>query len=166
VQNLVYAKALNPIYSQISHVHFTEEGFPFNYELIDFQIHIYDQGLEVATNLAQDRVELTRDEAFEYVKSEYVGAHKGATLPAVAVMGNLPSDLPTKLNAGKYDKPIYVSVSKDGLATGAYTDPICRDKIDDPYLNSVIGRIRFKPALSSGKPVDGVTALDLNKLTI
>jgi hypothetical protein len=120
VQNLVYAKALDPIYAQISHVHFTEEGFPFNYELIDFQLHIYDQGIEVATNLAEDRVELTRDEAFEYVKSEYIGAHKGATLPAVAVMGNLPSDLPTKLNSGKYDKPFYVSVSKDGSAEGRF----------------------------------------------
>jgi hypothetical protein len=166
VQNLIYARALDPIYTQISHVHFTEEGFPFNYELIDFQIHIYDRGIEVATNLAEDRVELTRDEAFEYVKSEYIGAHKGATLPAVAVMGNLPSDLPAKLNAGKYDKAFYVTVSKDGLATGAFVDAACREKIDDPYLDSVIGRIRFKPALADGRPVQGVSPLNLNKLTI
>jgi hypothetical protein len=166
VQNLIYAKALDPIYSQISHVHFSEEGFPFNYELIDFQLHIYDGGIEVATNLAEDRVELTRDEAFEYVKSEYIGAHRGATLPAVAVMGNLPADLPTKLNSGKYDKEFYVSVSKEGLAKGAFADAACKEKIEDPYLDSVIGRIRFKPALAEGRPVDGVSALNLNKLTI
>jgi hypothetical protein len=166
VQNLVYAKALDPIYSQLSHVHFSEEGFPFNYDLIDFQIHIYDRGQEVATNLAQDRVELTRDEAFEYIMSEYIGAHRGATLPAVAVMGNLPADLPAKLNAGKYDQPFFVQVSKDGLATAAFADAECRKRIEDPYLDSVLGRIRFKPALANGRPVDGVTALDLNKLTI
>jgi hypothetical protein len=166
VQNLVYAKALNPIYSQISHVHFSEDGFPFNYELIDFQLHIYDQGIEVATNLAVDRVELTRDEAFDYVKSEYIGAHKGATLPAVAVMGSLPSDLPTKLNSGKYDRVFYVSVSKDGLAKGAFADAACSERIEDPYLESVIDRIRFKPALADGRPVEGVSPLNLNKLTI
>jgi hypothetical protein len=166
VQNLIYARALNPITTQISHVQFSEDGFPFNYELIDFQLHIYDQGIEVATNLAEDRVELTRDEAFEYVKSEYIGAHKGATLPAVAVMGSLPSDLPTKLNSGKYDKAFYVKVTSEGLARGAFADADCSEKIDDPYLESVIERIRFKPALTGGRPVDGVSELNLNKLTI
>jgi hypothetical protein len=166
VQNLVYAKSLNPIYSQLSHVHFSEEGFPFNYELIDFQIHIYDGGKEVATNLAQDRVELTREEAFEYVKSEYIGAHTGATLPAVAAMGNLPSDLPAKLNSGKYDETFYVKVNKDGLAVQAYADEACTKPMNDPYLESVVTRVRFKPALSGGRPVEGVSALNLNKLTI
>jgi hypothetical protein len=166
VQNLVYAKSLDPVYSQISHVHFSEEGFPFNYEMIDFQIHIYDGGKEVATNLAQDRVELTREEAFEYVKSEYIGAHMGATLPPVAVMGSLPADLPIKLNSGKYDATFFVRVNKDGLATEAFADEACRQALNDPYLDSVIHRVRFKPALAAGKPVDGVTALNLNKLTI
>jgi len=166
VQNLVYAKSLDPIYTQISHVHFSEEGFPFNYELIDFQIHIYDGGKEIATNLAQDRVELTRDEAFEYVKSEYIGAHPGATLPPVAVMGNLPSDLPVKLNSGKYDAPFYVKVNKEGLANHAFADQDCSRPLNDPYLDSVVSRVRFKPALAAGRPVDGVTVLNLNKLTI
>ena len=75
VQNMVYAKSLNPIDEHLSHVHFVEEGFPYDYELIDFQLHIYDRGEEIATNIAADRVELTRDEAFEYVRSEYIGAH-------------------------------------------------------------------------------------------
>jgi hypothetical protein len=166
VKSLIYAQSLNPIDSRHSRVHFTETGFPFNYELVDFQLHIYDRGIEVATNLATDRVDLTRDEAFEYVKSEYIGAHRGANLPAVAVMGNLPADLPVKLNAGKYDKAFYVSVSKDGLATGAFADSGCRDRIADDYLDSVLSRIRFKPALADGKPVDAVAQLNLNKLTI
>ena len=64
VQNLIYAEALHPIDEHLSHVHFVEEGFPFNYELVDFQLHIYNRGDEIATNIAADRVELTRDEAF------------------------------------------------------------------------------------------------------
>jgi hypothetical protein len=166
VQNLVYAKSLDPIYSQISHVHFSEEGFPFNYELVDFQIHIYDGGKEIATNLAQDRVELTREEAFLYVKSEYIGAHPHTTLPPVAVMGNLPADLPVKLNSGKYDEKFYVKVDKDGLAIETFADEACTRPLNDPYLDFVVARVRFKPALADGHPVDGVTSLNLNKLTI
>ncbi|HZZ20753.1 MAG TPA: hypothetical protein VFE25_15370 [Opitutaceae bacterium] len=166
VQNLVYALALNPIDSKFSRVHFTEDGFPFNYELVDFQLHIYDRGIEVATNMAADRVELTRDEAFEYVKSEYIGAHRRATLPAVPVMGSLPADLPVKLNSGKYEQPFFVRVSKEGIGRGAFADEGCSRPIDDPYLASVVERIRFKPALAEGKPVDGVTVVNLAKLTI
>jgi hypothetical protein len=87
VQNLVYAKSIDPIDSRPVKVHFVEGGLPFNFDLIDFQLHVYNQGVEVATNVSSKRVELTRDEAFEYVKMEYLGAHKGETLPAMAVMG-------------------------------------------------------------------------------
>ena len=164
VQNLVYAQSLDPIYDHPTYVQFTEEGFPFNYELLDFQLHIYDRGVEIATNIASKRVELTRDEAFEYVKMEYVGAHRGETLPASPSMGRLPAELPTRLASGKYAEAFFVKVSKDGLAAEAFQDASCTKKIDDPFLESVVKSIRFKPALSNGKPVDTVASLDLTKL--
>jgi hypothetical protein len=166
VQNLVYAKSINPIDEHLSHVHFVEEGFPFNYELLDFQLHIYNRGVEIATNIAADRVELTRDEAFEYVKMEYVGSHLNDTLPATPAMARLPADLPSKLAQGKYTESFYVKVSKDGFADEAYSDPACTQRIDDAYLDSVVKRVRFKPALNKGKPVDGVATLKLGQLAI
>jgi hypothetical protein len=166
VQNMVYAQSLHPIDEHLSHVHFVEEGLPFGYELLDFQLHIYNRGEEIATNIAADRVELTRDEAFEYVKMEYIGAHQKDTLAAAPAMGKLPADLPSKLGQGKYADAFYVKVSKDGLANEAYADPACTKRIDDPYLDSVVKRIRFKPALNVGKPVDGVATLKLGQLEI
>ncbi len=166
VQNLVYAEALHPIDEHLSHVHFTESGFPFNYELVDFQLHIYNQGEEVATNVAANRVELTRDEAFEYIKSEYIGAHPKDTLPAVPAMGKLPSDLPGLLARGKYADAFYVKVNKEGLAYEAYSDAACTRRIDDDYLDSVVRKVRFKPALNNGRPVDGVASLRLGQLAI
>jgi hypothetical protein len=166
VQNLVYARAIDPIDKHLNHVHFTEDGFPFNYELTDFQLHIYNRGVEVATNISPNRVELTRDEAFEYVKLEYLGAHRGSTLPAVPAMGQLPADLPTRLAAGKYGVTFYVRVSKDGLPEGAYLDAACTRKVDDPYVVSLLERVRFKPALSEGKPIEAVAPFNLSKLTI
>jgi len=59
-----------------------------------------------------------------------------------------------------------VKVSKDGLADEAYTDPACTRRVDDPYLDSVVKRIRFKPALNSGRPVDGFATVNLGKLAI
>jgi hypothetical protein len=166
VQNMVYAQSLHPIDEHLSHVHFTEEGFPFGYELVDFQLHIYNQGEEIATNVAADRVELTREEAFEYVKAEYIGAHPKDTLPAVPVMGKLPADLPSQLAAGKYAGAFYVLVSRNGLADRAFSDAACTREVGDAYLDSVVGRLRFKPALDHGKPVDGIASLNLSKLAI
>jgi hypothetical protein len=164
VQNLVYAQSLHPIDEHLSHVHFIEEGFPFDYELIDFQLHIYNRGEEIATNVAADRVELTREEAFEYLKAEYIGAHSKDTLPATPAMAKLPADLPAKLAQRKYAAAFYVKVSKDGLADEAFSDPACTQRIYDPYLDSVVKRVRFKPALNNGKPVDGVAPVNLGKL--
>ena len=166
VQNLVYAKALNPIYRQFSHVHFTEGGFPFDFELVDFQVHIYDRGVEVPTNLSPDRVEMTRDEAFEYVKMEYVATHRGSTQPPIPAMGNLPAQLPERLSAGNYGETFYVKVSSDGIAKESFADAGCTKRLEDPFLDSVVRSLRFKPALDQGKPVDGISAVNLSKLTI
>ena len=166
VQNLVYAKSLDPIDSHPTRVHFVEGGFPFNFDLIDFQLHVYNQGKEIATNVSSKRVELTRDEAFEYVKMEYVGAHKGETLAAAPVMGKLPADLPARLADGKYGDTFYVKVSKDGLAEEPFLDAACTKRISDPYLESVVKGVRFKPALENGSPVNGVAALKLGQLAI
>jgi hypothetical protein len=166
IQNLVYAEALHPIDEHQSHIHFSETGFPVGFELVDFQLHIYNRGEEIATNVAADRVELTRDEAFEYVKMEYIGAHTKDTLPAAPAMGRLPADLPAKLTQGMYAAAFYTKVSAEGLAYEAYSDAACTTKIDDPYLDTVVRRIRFKPALSNGKPVDGIATLRLGLLEI
>ncbi|MGA2016616.1 MAG: hypothetical protein ABSH26_06645 [Opitutaceae bacterium] len=166
VQNLVYSKALNPIDAHVQNVHLLEGGFPLNFEPLDTQIHLYNRGEEVATSVSSRRVPLTREEAFEYVKMEYVGAHKGDTLPPAPAMGKLPADLPRLLADGKYRDTYYVKVSREGLADGLFLDPSCTKRAEDPYLQSVVKSIRFKPALEKGKPVDGIAPLKLGQLTI
>ena len=164
IQSMVYAKALNPIDEHPAKVKFSQEGFPFDYQVVDFQLHLYNHGIEVATNISPKRQVMTPEEAFEYVKTSYITAHKTATLPAAAIMGELPPDLSSQLAAGKYGEPIYVKVSKDGLADQAFSDAACTNKIEDPYLETVVRSIRFKPALAQGQPVDGVATLNLSRL--
>jgi hypothetical protein len=82
------------------------------------------------------------------------------------VMGELPADLQVRLEQGKYDETIYVRVSRDGLADVAYADPACTKRIDDPYLDSVVRTIRFKPALEDGRPVEGIASVNLSQLKI
>jgi hypothetical protein len=81
-------------------------------------------------------------------------------------MGSLPADLPALLAEGKYGATYYVKVSKDGLARGIFLDPGCSEKTGDPYLESAVKNIRFKPGLDKGRPVDGIAPLKLGQLTI
>jgi len=166
VQNLVYAKSLNPIGPDVEGIHLLVGGFPQGFEVIESQVHLYNRGEEIATTVSSKRVPLTRDEAFEYVKIEYVSAHKGETLSATPVMGKLPADLPTQIAEGKYRETLYVRVSKDGLAADAFQDQSCSKKVDDPYVQSVVRAIRFKPALEKGRPVESVTPLNLAQLRV
>jgi hypothetical protein len=163
-RELVYAKALAPIDAKGMNVKFEQAGFPPGFELQTFEIHLYNQGEEVATNIALKRSDLTGDEAFAYVKAKYLGAHNGATLAAAPVMGELPEDLASRLMDGKYAVTFYVKVSKDGLADEPFADPACTKRIEDPYLASVVRSIRFKPALEHGEPVEGVAPLNLSHL--
>jgi hypothetical protein len=162
--NWIYAKALGPIGAALKKVKIEQGGFPAGFQLQDFQVHLYNGSEEIATNVSPKRVPLTPDEAFEFVVMDYVGSHKGATLPAVPAMGKLPPDLASRIAGGEFKQTFYVKVSKDGLANDVFRDRSCVSKVDDPYLLSVVESLRFKPALENGKPVDGVAALKLGQL--
>src|ERR1019366_10117870 len=105
-------------------------------------------------------------EAFDYYMRAYVSSHKNATLPAVPAMGHTPADLPSRLAQGQLVKTLFVKVSKDGMGTAAYLDETCSRKVENPYVDSVIRDIRFKPALENGQPVDGVALVKLDHLAI
>lgn len=166
VRNWIYAKAIDRIDSKTRVVSFLAGGLTPRFQLKTFEVHLYNDGGEVATNLSSNRVALTRDEAFEYVKMEYVGTHKGATLPAAPAMGHLPSDLPARLAQGQLSQALYVRVSKDGIGGEAFLDEQCSHKVEDPYVESVVRDIRFNPALQNGQPVDGIAVLRLGQLML
>ena len=162
--NWIYARALKPISHEPLKVHVEQGGFPRGFELQGFQVHLYNQGEEIATNVAPKRMALTREEAFQYVVIDYVSHNKGASRPATPAMGKLPGDLRTRLTADQLSKPYFVKVSKDGMPIGTYVDKACSQEASDAYVQSVVKEIRFKPALENGKAVDGVARLQFSEL--
>ena len=166
VGNWIYARALKPVGREAKKVHLVQGGFPPGFELLDFQVHLYNQGEEVATNVAPKRVALTRDEAFQYVLIDYLSSHKKANLPAAPVMGRLPPDWRTRLTADQLSRPYFIKVSKGGLPLGIYADEACSQPVTDPYLDSVVKGIRFTPALDQGKAVDGTAKLRFGDIRI
>ena len=162
----IFAKELPPIDHTPQKVHLVQGGFPLGFVMEDFKVHLFDRGQELATNVADDRVALTYNDAFTYFLLEYKGAHKGASLPAAPVMGQLPPGWHTRLTADQLSQPYFIKVSKDGLPLGAYADEACSQPVTDPYLQSVVKEIRFTPALDKGKAVEGTTKLRFGDIRI
>jgi hypothetical protein len=156
----VIAKSLDPVGPKPQKVKLAQAGFPLGFILDDFKVHLYDRGQELATTVADKRVPLTRDEAFQYLKLDYMVSHKGATLPPDAAMGRLAPELAARLAAGD-GSTLWIQVSKDGLPTEVFVDKGCSRKLADAGGRTAILDLRFQPALNSGKPVDGVYRLNL-----
>lgn len=162
--NLIYARALDAIGAKPEKIHILQGGLPHGYELVGYQVHLYNLGQEVATDVVPDRVALTREEAFDYVKADYLGTHKGATLPSAPAMGKLGLETKAQLTAAQLGGTYFVKVTKDGQPEAAFLDEACSEPVDS-VVATVVRNVRFFPALEKGKRIDGVARLRFSYLT-
>ncbi len=161
-----YAQELPRVDMKPARVRMARGGFPPGYKLGDVQVHLYDQGVEIATNMARKRVAITADEAFQFSVVGYVQNHRGATLQAEPLKTTLPAVLRERLAAEKLSRSFYVRVGKNGMPVGAFADEACVEKITDPDLAAAASALRFNPALKQGKPVEGVAPVRLDQLVL
>jgi len=164
-QNWLYAAQLDPLEAKPQKVRVRMGGFPPGFVIDDSQVHVYDGGQEVATNVADKKVPLTRKEAFAYLLLDYLGGHKGATLPASPAMGRLAPEVRAQLNPEQIKRTYFVKVSPDGLPVAGFVDDGLVTPIDEP-MAALLRDVRFFPALDKGKPVEGVAELRFTRLAL
>jgi len=163
-RNWIYADKLEPLGAKPRLVRVREGGFPPGFALDDCQIRIYDRGREIPTNVSPKRVDLTREEARQYVVMEHLAAHRGKTLPPAPAFGQAPPDLRKHLAAGRYREAVFVRVREDGEPDGAFLNEACSRPLRDPYAEAIVAGTLFAPALDKGRPVTGVARLKLEDL--
>lgn len=155
-KNWLFAKALDPIDDRARKISVREAGFPPGFEVEKLQVHLYENGLEIPTDLSENRAPLTRDEAHEYLTIEYMSAHKTDTASPKVVLAQLPSDWAMHRSDAAFRKVFYVKVDQTGHSLGAFEDEACTVKVADEYYAGVLNSLLFLPALQRGKPVDAV----------
>lgn len=155
----VISKALAPLDQQPRRVRFQQGGLPIGYILEDYQVHLFNKGQEIATNVAPMRTLLTPEEAFQYRVVDYVSSHPNATLPAAPAAGQVSDALREHLIAKYAGHAVYVRVLPTGRADRAFSDKACKEPIDDAQLDALLSQVRFDPALEKGKPVRGLVML-------
>lgn len=161
---LIHAKALDAIGPKPQYIRVREAGLPRGFKYLDCEVHIYNRGEEVATNASSKRVELTREEAQQYLVIEHIGANKDATVPAVAVPGTMPPARLKELTLDQLNRTYYAKVAPDGSLLGLYADESCNLQLSDAVTLAAVGEAFFKPALVKGKPVEGVARVRLGEI--
>jgi len=163
-QTWLSAKELGAIDSTPRKVWLREGGFPPGFVLEKVNLHVYERGVEIATDLSENRAPLTRDEAHEYLVIDHLSTHKSDTLPARIALAKLPEDWTARTRDASIRQTCYVKVDEAGYVGGLFEDKDCKVKVDDPYLEAVFKDVRFLPALENGKAVDSVAQIKLADL--
>jgi hypothetical protein len=161
---LIHAESLDPIGPRPKYMRIRKAGLPRGFKYLDCEVHIFNRGEEVATNASTKRVELTREEAQQYLLIEHLGANKDATVPAAPVPGTLASTRLKELSLDQLNRTYYAKIGPDGSVLGLYTDESCNLKIDNDATLAVVSEVFFKPALVKGKPVEGVARVRLGEI--
>ncbi len=164
-RSAVYARALEPIGSKPTGVDVLQGGMPPGFEIEEVQVHLYDNGREIPTEVSPKRVPLSRDDAFEYLKIEYLAGHKGDTLIATPALGRPTKEQRLQLPPNQWKAVYYAKVSKDGVPLGTYTDEACTQPAEG-LVGELVKNVRYYPALEKGQQVEGTARLSLRELPL
>jgi len=147
------------------HMTFTQDGLPPGFILGRVDIHLYRDGQELATNLSEERVDLTAEDALHYLVVCYIASHAKDSLAATPLSIVLPSGFKRQAVAADLERTLYVKVGADGVVQGLSGAPDNLVAVD-PYVDSAVRKFRYNPALKEGKPVDSIVELRLASLPL
>ncbi len=156
-------RALPPLGPKPRRIELTHDGLPPGFELDRCEVHLYRGGRELATNLSERRVELTRDEAFRYLLLRYTMDHAGRDLPPRPVVELLPRDFAARLPAEQRTRAADVHVRADGRVEKVVLEPAGSGPAD-AYLEATLRDAYFYPSLLQGRTVATETTVLLAEL--
>ena len=164
-RNAVFAKALESIGAKPTKVAILHGGYPPGFEIEELQVHLYNEGKEVPTDIAQKRVPLSREEAFAYLKIDYLHGHKGDTLPPTPAVGRPDRQEMARLGPKQVEAVYYAKVDKNGRPLGTFLDEGCSQPVDE-VVGALAQNIRYYPAMEKGVLIEGTARLSLSQLTL
>ena len=128
-----------------------------------FDIGLFANGQEVATNLSEKRLTLTNDQAFQFFLIDYLSTHQGATLPPTPMLMTPRAEFRRQVEKTETNQTIYANVDKTGNVLSTSTDAAGTQRLSSS-VESALQKVRFLPALNNGTPVEGRIKVTLAQL--
>ncbi|MBK8474938.1 MAG: hypothetical protein IPL39_01140 [Opitutaceae bacterium] len=150
-QYKVHVEPLRGLGPKPQRVTMTQGGLPPGFVIGRLDLHVYANGQELASNLSAQRVDLTADQALQYLTLNYIASHPKETLPAVPQRIALPVGFEDRVPAALVAQSLYATVGPDGAVKSVAADT-AGTAVSDAYVDAVVRKFRFNPALKEGKP--------------
>ena len=128
-----------------------------------FDIALFANGQEVATNLSEKRLALTSDQAFQFFLIDHLSTHRGATLPPTPMLMTPRTEFRRQVAKIETNQAIYANVDKMGNVLSTSTDAAGTQRLPSS-VESALQKVRFLPALNNGAPVEGRIKVTLAQL--
>ena len=141
-------------------VNLTQTGFPPGFIPGQVSLHLYSGSLELATNLSENRIDITADDAMRYLVLGYVTSHSKDSLAATPLRIAVPADFKQRASTADLDRTLYVTIDTMGRVRGLSAEPDQLVAVD-PYIDSTVRKFYYEPALRDGKPVESVVEVRL-----
>ncbi len=154
--HVVFFRQIGTLSPKSKTIRIRKDNMPEGFELLDLDLHIYQEGQEIASDRSKKQFALTRDEVLEYLALERVSTHRGKTLPPAPVWALAPSALLASERPGGFDLPITVHVDAKGRLAKIDESTIVPDA-----LAEIVRELLFVPALHDGVAVPGIAMINL-----
>jgi hypothetical protein len=131
-----------------------QAGLPPGFAVDSYAVHVYTgDGRELATNLSSKRMDLTEEQAWQYLLFQHVTKHKDVD-EAVRIAGEmLPPELGKLIPKDRLLVPVDVAVDRHGKIKSVTVGP-GKTLAEDAGLVEALKRVRIFPAIEDGEPVD------------
>ncbi len=163
IAHAVAAQQLDQVGSQPRTVRVTHAASVAGLEFKKFDIGLFANGQEVATNLSGHRMALTPETAYEYCFLNYLVANKGKTLPPATLLMASRMQVRREISQAPTGQVVYATVDKKGSLVSLTNDEAGHDQVPTEVAVA-LHNVRFIPALDNGSPVDGRLKLNLATL--
>ncbi|WP_221032639.1 hypothetical protein [Actomonas aquatica] len=111
---ITFHEMVGKIGPQPRKIRIRKTGFKPGFVIEDVKLHLYARGKELGTNLSERAVDMTRDQAREFLLLAHLADHAIESVPATPVWNLAPPSLLGAADASRFDYPVIVTLDADG----------------------------------------------------
>jgi len=156
----VHFRNLPDLKPEVNRIRYMDAGFPDGYLVDSYQVLLFGNGAEVATNLSQKRVGLPKDQALTFLMFQYQQEHAGETLDPEPISGFFPYDKVLGMHPDLAQCTMTFKVAANGIILGVDIPKEFQKHLTTDIQYALL-HMDFFPALEKGKAVDGEVSLVL-----
>ncbi len=111
---ITFHQAIGAIGPEPRRIKIRQTGFQPGFTIEEVKLHVYAHGKELATNLSERAVPLSRDEAREFLLLSHIADHAVDSVEPTPVWTLVPPALLAAKSAQSFDYPVVANIDADG----------------------------------------------------